>query len=111
MAADGMEIKKDDAGEKSDSQGGGQKTGGAPPEVGPDEKRKKSEELKDQAEVPPCGVQVEKIVVDGKKTKTGEADEESSVYRFQAGFPRADEIDEMSEPVHRVEPSEATHDP
>jgi hypothetical protein len=111
LAADGVEIKKDDAGEKSDSKGGSQKTGGAPAEIGPDKERKKSEELKDQGEVPPRSVQIEKIVVDGKKAKTGQADEESSVHRLQTGFPRADEIDEMSEPVHRVQPSEATHDP
>jgi hypothetical protein len=88
-----MKIEKDDAGEKSDSQGGGQKTGWAPAEVGPDEKRKKSEELKDQGKIPPRGVQVEKIVVDGKKAKTGKTNEESSVHRFQTGLPRADEID------------------
>ena len=67
--------------------------------------------MNDEAEVPPGGVEVEKIVVDPKKAQSAQADPKAPIDWFEAGLKGTEQVNEMSEPVHRIEAQKAVGDP
>ena len=67
--------------------------------------------MDDEAEIPPGSVEVEKIVVDPKKAQSAQADSESPIDWFEAGLKGTEQVNEVSEPVHRIEAKKAVGDP
>ena len=102
-----MKIKEKNAGKKSQGDRGKKKADGSPAEEGPNQKGEKGEELEDEAEVPPGGVEIEEIVVDPEKAESAQADAEAPVDRFETGLEGAEEVNEMGQPVHGIKAEEA----
>ena len=106
-----MKIEEKNAGKKSQGDRGKKKADGSPAEEGPNQKGEKGEELEDEAEVPPGGVEIEEIVVDPEKAESAQADAEAPVDRFETGLEGAEEVNEMGQPVHGIKAEEAVGDP
>jgi hypothetical protein len=106
-----VEVEKIDASKETERDSQDEEWNGPKFSQSRHENREKGKKLNDETEVPPSGVEVEKIVVDPEEAKPTEADPESPVEWLKAGLERADEVDEVSKPVHGVEPSEAVENP
>ena len=106
LTTGGVEVEKIDASEKTERDSQHKEWNGPKFSQSRHENREKGKKLNDETEVPPSSVEVEKVVVDPEKAKPTEADPESPVERLKTGLERADEVDEVSEPVHRIETGE-----
>ena len=111
LATDRMHIEHHVAGSEAEQHRGQKKWGRTPFAEGPKQKREQGKQLDDQAEVPPGGVQVEKIPVDPEKTESAQADPETPVQRLHFGLKRAEEINKVGEPVHRIKANQSAGDP
>lgn len=111
LTTGGVEVEKIDASKETERDSQDEEWNGPKFSQSRHENREKGKKLNDETEVPPSGVEVEKIVVDPEEAKPTEADPESPVEWLKAGLERADEVDEVSKPVHGVEPSEAVENP
>ena len=97
-----MKIKKKNTGKKTQGDCSEKKADGSPAEEGPNQKREKGKKLQNEAEVPPGGVEVEKIVVDPEKAESAQADAETPIDWFETGLEGAEEVNEMGQPVHGI---------
>jgi hypothetical protein len=97
-----VKIKEKNAGEKSQGDCSEKKADGSPAKEAPNEQGEESEKLDDEAEVPPSGVKIKKVVVDPKKAQSAQADAEAPVDRFETGLEGAEEVNEMGQPVHGI---------